>query len=320
MSERLQKLMARAGIESRRKIEAAITAGEIVLNGQVATLGDKANAGDRLRYAGKRYRVTESGARQARVIAYHKPEGRVTTRSDEHNRPTVFEHLPRLKQSRWVAIGRLDYNTTGLLLFTDNGDLANGLMHPSSEVEREYACRVRGPVSEEDLKKLTDGIELEDGPARFQRCWFDGGTDNNQWYRVVLSEGRNREVRRMWATLGYQLSRLTRVRYGPIDLPGWLRAGKITDIEEGLLTHLYETAGMSEKHADAELRLVFDTVRRGRGPGNKRGRPNRANSGRGHSASTRARSANARSESGGSQSGGAGKSTGMARGRKPGGR
>ena len=274
MSERLQKLMARAGIDSRRKIEAAISAGEIVHNGQVATLGTKAEAGDRLRYAGRRYRVAQSGAQTARVIAYHKPEGKVTTRSDERNRPTVFQDLPRLKSSRWVAIGRLDYNTTGLLLFTDNGDLANGLMHPSSEVEREYACRVRGPVSDEDLKKLHEGIELEDGVARFQRCWFDGGTDNNQWYRVVLTEGRNREVRRVWATLGYQLSRLIRVRYGPVELPGWLRAGKITDIEEGLLTHLYEVARISPKHADAPLKLEHDAVRRGRKPARGR-RPGR---------------------------------------------
>lgn len=270
MSERLQKLMARAGIDSRRKIEAAITAGEIVLNGDVATLGAKAEAGDRLRYAGKRYRVSQGSAETARVIAYHKPEGKVTTRSDERNRPTVFQDLPRLKASRWVAIGRLDFNTTGLLLFTDNGDLANGLMHPSSEVEREYACRVRGPVSDEDLKRLHEGIELEDGMAKFQRVWFDGGTDNNQWYRVVLTEGRNREVRRVWATLGYQLSRLIRVRYGPVELPGWLRAGKITDVEEGLLTHLYEVARISPKHTDAPLRLEYETVRRGRKP--QRGR------------------------------------------------
>ncbi len=263
MAERLQKLMARAGLDSRRKIDAAISAGAIVLNGQPAKLGDKASAGDRIRYDGKRYRVLESGARPARVIAYHKPEGRVTSRSDERNRPTVFEHLPRLKSSRWVAVGRLDFNTTGLLLFTDNGDLANGLMHPSSEVEREYACRVRGPVSDEDLKKLHDGVELEDGIARFQRCWFDGGSDNNQWYRVVLSEGRNREVRRMWAALGYQLSRLTRVRYGPVELPSWLRAGKITDVEDGLLTHLYQIAKVSQR-SESVLRLELDSMRRGR--------------------------------------------------------
>ena len=275
MSERLQKLMARAGIDSRRKIETAITAGEIVLNGKVAELGAKAEPGDRLRYAGKRYRIAQGSAQTARVIAYHKPEGKVTTRSDERNRPTVFDDLPRLKSSRWVAIGRLDFNTTGLLLFTDNGDLAHGLMHPSSEVEREYACRVRGPVSDEDLRKLHEGIELEDGLAKFQRCWFDGGTDNNQWYRVILTEGRNREVRRVWATLGYQLSRLIRVRYGPVELPGWLRAGKITDVEEGLLTHLYEVAGISQKHTDAPLRLEYDAVRRGRKPTRGGRRPGR---------------------------------------------
>lgn len=263
MAERLQKLMARAGIDSRRKIETAISAGEIVLNGQVASLGAKVEVGDRVRFAGNRYRVLES-VRPVRIIAYHKPEGRVTTRSDERNRPTVFEHLPRLRSSRWVAVGRLDFNTTGLLLFTDSGDLANALMHPSSQIEREYACRVRGPVSEEDIKKLMEGVELEDGIARFQRCWFDGGTDNNQWYRVILSEGRNREVRRMWAALGYQLSRLTRVRYGPVELPSWLRAGKITDIDDGLLTHLYEVAKMSPKKAESALRLELDSARRGR--------------------------------------------------------
>lgn len=269
MSERLQKLMARAGIESRRKIEAAISGGEIVINGQAASLGDKASVGDRIRYAGKRYRVTQGSVRPSRVIAYHKPEGRVTTRSDERNRPTVFEHLPRLRGSRWVAIGRLDFNTTGLLLFTDNGDLANGLMHPSSEIEREYACRVRGTVTDEDVKQLIEGVALEDGPAKFQRCWFDGGTQNNQWYRVVLSEGRNREVRRMWSALGYQLSRLTRVRYGPVDLPAWLRAGKVMDIEEDLLTHLHEVAGVSVSQDAAPLRLELDSARRGRATGGK---------------------------------------------------
>ncbi|OED35354.1 hypothetical protein AB833_30815 [Chromatiales bacterium (ex Bugula neritina AB1)] len=263
MTERLQKLLARAGLGSRRKLEADIVAGQMVINGKPAVLGDKAAVGDRIRYADRRYRVVMSDRRDFRLIAYHKPVGRVTTRSDEQRRPTVFDHLPRLRESRWVAIGRLDINTSGLLLFTDNGDLAHGLMHPSSEVEREYACRIRGPVSDEDLRKLHEGIELDDGPARFQRCWFDGGTDNNQWYRVVLTEGRNREVRRMWMELGYQVSRLIRVRYGPVELPGYVRAGKFVDVEDGLVTHLQSLAGLSVR-GQAQMRLVPDTVSRGR--------------------------------------------------------
>ena len=244
MSERLQKLMARAGLGSRRSLEADITGGEVYLNAQLAKLGDRAAVGDRIRYGQRRYRVVLSANPDFRLIAYHKPEGRVTTRSDEQNRPTVFEHLPRLKDSRWIAVGRLDINTSGLLLFTTSGDLAHKLMHPSSEIEREYSCRIRGPVSEEHLKALQEGIELEDGLARFQRCWFDGGTENNQWFRVVLSEGRNREVRRMWTSLGYQVSRLIRVRYGPVELPGYVRAGKFVDVSEHLVTELQKMTGL----------------------------------------------------------------------------
>lgn len=280
MTERLQKLLARAGLGSRRKLETDIETGMMVLNGRVAVLGDKAEVGDRIRYADRRYRVVLSASRDFRLIAYHKPEGRVTTRSDEQKRPTVFEHLPRLRESRWVAIGRLDINTSGLLLFTDNGDLAHGLMHPSSEVEREYACRIRGPVSDEHVRQLHEGVELDDGMARFQRCWFDGGTDNNQWYRVVLSEGRNREVRRLWMALGYQVSRLIRVRYGPVDLPAYLRAGKIMDVDDGLVTHLQTMAGLSVK-GKAQLRLVPDTVGRGRGKSpQRRGGPKKRPPGR----------------------------------------
>lgn len=246
MSERLQKLMARAGLGSRRSLEADITEGVVYLNAQLAKLGDRAQVGDRIRYGERRYRVVLSADPDFRLIAYHKPEGRVTTRSDEQNRPTVFEHLPKLKGARWIAVGRLDINTSGLLLFTTSGDLAHKLMHPSSEIEREYSCRIRGPVSEEHLQTLQQGVELEDGPARFQRCWFDGGTDNNQWFRVVLSEGRNREVRRMWTSLGYQVSRLIRVRYGPVELPGYVRAGKFVDVSDNLITELQQMTGMSK--------------------------------------------------------------------------
>jgi 23S rRNA pseudouridine2605 synthase len=290
MSERLQKLMARAGLGSRRSLEADITNGAVYLNAQPAKLGDRAQAGDRIRYGQRRYRVVLSANPDFRLIAYHKPEGRVTTRSDEQNRPTVFEHLPRLKGSRWIAVGRLDINTSGLLLFTNDGEFAHKLMHPSSEIEREYACRIRGPVAESDVKALQDGIELDDGPARFQRCWFDGGSDNNQWFRVVLSEGRNREVRRMWTALGYQVSRLIRVRYGPIELPGYVRAGKFIDVDEHLVAQLRQATGLTrvakekrsqdkdragnkekkkpdteQASSDALLRLVPETAPRQRG-------------------------------------------------------
>lgn len=274
MAERIQKLLARAGLGSRRKLEAEIAAGHVMLNGQEASLGMKAEQGDRLLYAKRRYRVANDTRREFKLIAYHKPEGIVTTRSDEQQRPTVFEHLPRLRGSRWITIGRLDINTSGLLLFTDNGDLAHALMHPSSAIEREYACRIRGPVQQQHLQQLMDGIELDDGPARFQRCWFDGGTDNNQWYRVILSEGRNREVRRMWTACGYQVSRLIRVRYGSVKLPPYLRLGKFIDLEQPMVSELLALAGADQK-SPAQLRLVNDSGPRGRGRGGQRRRPGR---------------------------------------------
>ena len=274
MAERIQKLLARAGLGSRRKLEADIAAGEVVLNGRTAELGMKAQTGDRLRYGHQRYRVVTATRQDFKLIAYHKPVGRVTTRADEQNRPTVFEHLPRLKGARWIAIGRLDINTSGLLLFTDNGDLAHRLMHPSSEIEREYACRIRGVVEEDHIRQLHDGVELDDGPARFQRCWFDGGTDNNQWYRVIINEGRNREVRRLWMSLGYQVSRLTRVRYGPVRLPPYLRMGKFADVDERLVNELRAMAGLLGNR-DSQLRLVSDTGARGRPRSGRRRPPGR---------------------------------------------
>ena len=246
----------------------------VVLNGQAAELGMKAGQGDRLRYRKMRYRVAADTRPDFKLIAYHKPEGVVTTRADEQNRPTVFEHLPKLRGSRWIAIGRLDINTSGLLLFTDNGDFAHAMMHPSSEIEREYACRIRGPVDEDHVKQLMEGVELEDGPARFQRCWFDGGTDNNQWFRVVLSEGRNREVRRMWTACGYQVSRLIRVRYGPAKLPPYLKPGRFVDLERPLANELMTMGGMSQRSL-SRLRLVSDAGTGGRSRSAQRRRPGR---------------------------------------------
>lgn len=244
--ERLQKLLAAAGLGSRRQIESWIAEGRVTVNGQVAELGQKATPGDRVEVNGRRIHLEKRLNQSPRVIVYHKPEGTVTSRRDPENRPTVFEDLPELKNGRWIAIGRLDINTTGLLLFTNDGALADRLMHPSSEISREYACRVAGEVTEEMLKNLKRGVELEDGPAHFDTIELRPGSDGfNQWYHVTLKEGRNREVRRLWASQGVQVSRLIRVRYGPIRLPRYLSRGRTTPLKPGEIRALYEAAGLT---------------------------------------------------------------------------
>lgn len=243
MDEKLQKVLARAGYGSRREIETWIAAGRISINGRVATVGDRVGAEDRLRLDGRPLRL-EEGFPRRRVLAYHKPVGEVTTRSDPDGRPTVFASLPRLRSGRWVPIGRLDLNTAGLLLFTTDGELAHRLMHPSSEIEREYAVRVLGAVDPEVLARLTEGVELEDGPARFETVIDAGGSGANHWYHVVLKEGRKREVRRLWASQGVTVSRLLRVRYGPVRLERALRPGRFRDLGEAELGALLQAAGM----------------------------------------------------------------------------
>ena len=224
MSERLQKVLARAGLGSRREIEGWIQAGRIQVNGVTAELGAQVDGGETISIDGKTIALAPPEA--TRVIAYHKPLGEITTRSDPEGRPTVFDHLPRLEQGRWIAVGRLDINTSGLLLLTNDGELANRLMHPSRQLEREYAVRVFGEVDGLILNALLEGVELEDGPARFMSVRDAGGSGSNRWYHVVLGEGRNREVRRLWESQGVQVSRLIRVRYGPIELGRRLPAGK----------------------------------------------------------------------------------------------
>lgn len=232
MSERIQKVVARAGLGSRRAVERWIAAGEVRVNGAAADTGVAIARGDQVEIRGRKYRVVEQPARKARWLRYHKPEGRVTSRDDPDGRPTVFEQLPRLGEGRgrWVSLGRLDVNTTGLMLFTDDGELANALTHPSAEVEREYAVRVRGRIDPESLERLQQGIVLEDGEARFERIADAGGQGANHWYHVVLREGRRNEVRRLWEAVGAQVSRLTRVRFGPVTLPRALRAGRFEDL------------------------------------------------------------------------------------------
>lgn len=230
--ERLQKVLARAGIGSRREIEKMIEEGRIELNGKTAQLGDRYKYGDRLKVDRKLVNQNSLIQKRAKVMIYHKPVGELCTRKDPEGRPTIFDSLPKLHNGRWITVGRLDINTAGLLIITTDGALANSLMHPSNEVEREYAVRILGEVNMEILNNLRKGVELEDGMAHFDEILDSGGSGANHWYHVVLKEGRNREVRRLWESQGVKVSRLTRVRYGTINLPKGLRPGHWRDLDD----------------------------------------------------------------------------------------
>lgn len=256
MADRLQKILANTGLGSRRELETWIADGLVNVNGKQASLGDKADVNDNLTVKGRFYRVIDESRDSRRVLIYHKPVGEVTTRQDPEGRPTVFDRLPRLQSGRWVSVGRLDINTLGLLLLTDDGELANGLMHPSSNIEREYAVRVNGEVTQEMLTALSEGIELDDGTAKFDRIRHDGGEGTNQWYRVVLHEGRNRVVRRLWESQNLQVSRLIRTRYGPIVLPKWLARGKFELLEGPALNDLDKAAGLDRSKGGGVLKAV----------------------------------------------------------------
>ncbi|WP_166251266.1 23S rRNA pseudouridine(2605) synthase RluB [Marinobacter salicampi] len=242
--ERLQKLLARAGIGSRREVETWIEAGRLTVNGQPAGPGQKASAKDRVELDGRRLELDATTETVRRVLVYNKPEGEVSTRKDPEGRPTVFDTLPRLKEQRWVAIGRLDINTTGLMLFTTDGELANRLMHPSNQIDREYAVRVFGDVDDAMLKRLLEGVMLEDGMARFSDISSAGGSGINRWFHVTLFEGRNREVRRLWESQGVQVSRLKRVRYGPTFLPSRLSVGKWEEMSQKGVDDLSKKVGL----------------------------------------------------------------------------
>ncbi|MCK0507864.1 MULTISPECIES: 23S rRNA pseudouridine(2605) synthase RluB [Aromatoleum] len=229
--ERLQKVLAQIGIGSRREIEEWVVAGRISVNGLPAELGQKIGPGDRVKYNGKLIPLRFT-VRTPRVLIYHKPEGEIVSREDPEGRPTVFERLPILRKGRWIAVGRLDFNTSGLLLFTNDGTLANRLMHPRYELEREYAVRLLGQLNDEQIESLKTGIQLEDGLARFTSISDEGGEGANHWYRVTLSEGRNREVRRMFEAVGLTVSRLMRVRYGPVALSSRLKRGMWMEMPE----------------------------------------------------------------------------------------
>lgn len=249
MSEKLQKVLARAGQGSRREIETLIAAGRVSVDGKIATLGDRVEPSSNLkiRIDGRIVSVKETASEVCRVLAYYKPEGELCTRNDPEGRPTVFDRLPKLQGSRWIAVGRLDVNTCGLLLFTTDGELANRLMHPSREVEREYAVRVFGQVDDDKIRQLSLGVQLEDGPAAFKTLKFAGGEGINQWYNVTLTGGRNREVRRLWEAVGVQVSRLMRVRYGDITLPKGLPRGGYTEMDLPAINYLRQLVGMSDE-------------------------------------------------------------------------
>ncbi|MBZ6396614.1 MULTISPECIES: 23S rRNA pseudouridine(2605) synthase RluB [Pantoea] len=261
MSEKLQKVLARAGHGSRREIESMIAAGRVSVDGKIATLGDRVESSKslKIRIDGHLVSIAESAAEVCRVLAYYKPEGELCTRSDPEGRPTVFDRLPRLRGSRWIAVGRLDVNTCGLMLFTTDGELANRLMHPSREVEREYAVRVFGQVDDDKIRQLSKGVQLEDGPAAFKTLRFGGGEGINQWYNVTLTEGRNREVRRLWEAVGVQVSRLMRVRYGDITLPKGLPRGGWTELDLPAVNYLRNLVGMDD---ETVTKLVVEKDRR----------------------------------------------------------
>ena len=232
-SERLQKVLARAGYGSRRALELAIAEGRVSVNGVIAVLGTKIEKGDEVAFNGKPVSTERLFGQTRLVLAYHKAEGEVCTRNDPEGRPTIFDRLPKLSQCRWIAVGRLDINTSGLILLTTDGELSNRLMHPSSGVDREYMVRVHGNVTEQQLERLVEGVMLEDGPARFTDIVRHPGSDRdrlNQWFYVALMEGRNREVRRLWESQGLQVNRLKRVRYGCIFLPSFLKRGHFVEL------------------------------------------------------------------------------------------
>jgi 23S rRNA pseudouridine2605 synthase len=240
MSERIQKVLARAGYGSRRQLEALIKEGKVTVNGSVAKLGDQVEMGDTLRLDGKPLSAKRLWQRPQQVLLYNKPVGEVCTRKDPEGRRTIFQSLPTPEEGRWVSVGRLDINTSGLIILTTDGELANRLMHPSNEMDREYAVRVLGAVSPEIMQNLRDGVELDDGKAKFNDIQEAGGEGANHWYHVVIQEGRNREVRRLWESQGVQVSRLMRVRYGPIIIPSQLKMGRWMMLEGNDVAALYE--------------------------------------------------------------------------------
>lgn len=274
MSEKLQKLLATVGLGSRRELEKWISAGRVSVNGSTAKLGDRAEADDRILVDGRPIKIVTDDS--PRVLMYSKPEGEVSTTTDPEGRPTVFDGLPRLSRGRWIAIGRLDINTSGLLLFTTHGELANRLMHPSYEVKREYMVRIHGEVNEAMIARLTEGVILEDGLAKFQTVKAQHARSNdehissNQWFRVILAEGRTREVRRLWESQGVEVNRLKRISYGPIELPSFVRRSEFIELDPKQVISLFRAVSLkppkfSEKNVLKDIRERKEKKLRARG-------------------------------------------------------
>lgn len=246
-TEKLQKVLARVGLGSRREMETAISAGRVKVNGKVATLGDRIEMRDQVSFDDRPLNLKGAEEVPRRVIMYNKLEGELCTRKDPEGRRTVFDRLPRLKGERWIAIGRLDINTSGLLLFTTDGELANRLMHPSTQIEREYAVRVMGEVTRENIVAMVEGVMLDDGPARFTDVQEFGGEGINTWFHVVIMEGRNREVRRLWESQGLTVSRLKRVRYGNIFIDKRAKASEWVELSQDEIDDLSTLAGLTPR-------------------------------------------------------------------------
>lgn len=239
-SEKLQKVLARSGVGSRREMERWIAAGKITINGKIALIGDRITAKDKVCINKRSIKLDFNNNKESRVLIYNKPVGEICSRQDPEGRPTVFRNLPPVKSGRWIVIGRLDINTSGLLLFTTDGELANHLMHPSSQIDREYAVRILGSADNDMLQRLKDGVLLDDGIAKFTDVQFFNGEGINKWYHCVLMEGKNREVRRLWESQGIKVNRLKRVRFGPVFLPSKVKVGKWQEMTAKEVSSLYK--------------------------------------------------------------------------------
>lgn len=258
-AQRLQKIMATAGLGSRRALEKQIKSGQVLINNKPALIGQTVSEGDQIKYEGREWKVIDVASPQSSLI-YNKPLGEMTTRSDPQGRPTVFDRLPNIQGARWIAVGRLDLNTSGLLIMTTDGELANAMMHPSNKVDREYACRIFGDVDAEKLANLRKGVMLDDGMAQFSDIQAAGGDESNSWYHVTLLEGRNREVRRLWASQDLMVSRLKRVRYGAAFLPKRLHMGDWSELTAKDHQVLREDVGLGP--TPVQLALKAEKVER----------------------------------------------------------
>jgi 23S rRNA pseudouridine2605 synthase len=253
VTEKLQKILSARGLGSRRELETWISAGRVKVNGVTAKLGDRATDNDKISVDNQLILASPKSA-EIEVLLYYKPEGKICSKKDPEGRASVFDHLPKPKSGRWIMVGRLDLNTSGLLLFTNNGELANQLMHPRHEIEREYAVRIMGKLTEAQMGELQKGVHLEDGMARFTKITYQGGENANHWYHVVLKEGRNREIRRIFESINIMVSRLIRIRFGSLALPQNLSRGKFILLDKATIKKLSTTNKTSRAPASKGLK------------------------------------------------------------------